>query len=128
MIWDTATNLQEIRRRVTYLTQGCKCRTGCDTHRCKCRKGGLRCGPSCRSINCRKILQFVPQLQEAEEEVQEEILEGIRYELQDENHEEYEDDEISGVDEETSSDEEQAISALDMEVDDIMEEVFGMPC
>ena len=31
---------------------GCKCKTGCSTRRCKCNKSSKRCGPGCRCIGC----------------------------------------------------------------------------
>ena len=126
MTWDTPINVQQVQRTVDYLTRGCKCKTGCDTRRCKCKKEGLQCGPSSRCVNCRNTSQYVPQLQKTEKEIQEEIQEEIRQELQKESHvDEYEDEELSSSNE---SDEETAdeIQGIDPEVDDIMEHLASL--
>ena len=38
--WDSEENTKEVQERVDLFTKGCKCRTGCNTHRCSCRKSG----------------------------------------------------------------------------------------
>lgn len=38
VVWDTDENMQSIRKRVEILLQGCKCKTGCTTARCSCKK------------------------------------------------------------------------------------------
>ena len=34
------------------MLNGCKCKTGCTTKRCKCQKLLCTCGPGCRCTNC----------------------------------------------------------------------------
>ena len=38
IVWDTKENAKTIRARVALLLQGCSCKTGCNTKRCKCVK------------------------------------------------------------------------------------------
>ena len=126
--WDTTENIKQIQCSVKFLTQGCKCKTGCTSRRCRCKKAELQCGPSCQCINCRNTSSYMPSIQETEDEVQEEIREQIQEDIQQGRHEEeYEDEELSTGDEETDSDEVQRLEALNREVDDIMEEIFGIP-
>ena len=41
-----------IKERVDFVMKGCRCKTGCITNRCKCKKSTQICGPSCQCINC----------------------------------------------------------------------------
>lgn len=50
--WLTQENINKIEGHIAYLMKGCKCKTGCTTRRCRCKKGNLHCGPSCQCINC----------------------------------------------------------------------------
>lgn len=122
MTWDTATNVHMVQSTVDYLTKGCKCKTGCGTRRCKCKKDAKMCGPSCRCVNCTNSMQYMIQQQTAEE-ICDEIQEEIREQEKDGEYEdeEYEDEELS--DKEGNSDDDK----LDEEVNEIMEEVFGVP-
>ena len=129
VIWDSLENVQLIQRSVEYLTRGCKCRTGCTSRRCRCNKAELQCGPSCQCVNCNNTSSYLPPTQETEDEVQEEIREQMRDEIQD-RHEEYEDEDLSTDSEETDNDElreRQRLEELNREVDDIMQEIFGIP-
>ena len=103
------------------LIQGCKCKTGCNSKRCKCTKTGLQCGPSCQCANCKNIKSFSPA-KETEGELHEEIWQQMR----DDRNEDGLEDEFEGdfsSDGETDSD----TDLLNKEVDDVMEEVFGIP-
>ena len=42
--WDSEENVEQVRQRVSFLTHGCSCKTGCSTRRCKCVKAGQRYG------------------------------------------------------------------------------------
>ena len=37
--------------KVSKFTPGCKCKSGCRTKRCGCRKNGQQCGPGCQCLN-----------------------------------------------------------------------------
>ena len=76
--WDTAENVQQVQCSVQYLTQGCKCKTGCTSRRCGCMKAELECGLSCKCVNCRNTSSYTPLTQETEEELQEETQEDPR--------------------------------------------------
>lgn len=49
--WDTNENITRVEEHIAFLTTGCRCKTGCTTRRCKCKKGDQQCGPSCKCIN-----------------------------------------------------------------------------
>ena len=103
-----------------YLTQGCRCKTGCTTCRCKCIKESTQCGPSCRCLNCKNIPSYITQPdteQELEEEIQEELQEHAR---QQDDHTDSEEFDIT-------SDEDERLDELNRDVNIIMEEVFGVP-
>ena len=103
---DSPENQQQVKRTVDFLTQGCRCKTGCSILRCKCKKQHVQCGPSCQCINCKNTHGYNIQQSDLEQESQES-----------ENDSEYEDIQ-------QSSDEEKR--ELNEEVDNIMEEVFGV--
>jgi len=109
VVWESPENLQQVQRTVEYLMQGCKCKTGCITRRCKCKKQTIQCGPSCHCINCNNTPSFVSQPEQ---------------ELQAEQDDQTDSEDTS--DKEMSSDEE-SVDELNREVDMIMEEVFGVP-
>ena len=50
--WDSENNMEAVRQRVVQLLKGCKCKTGCTTSRCGCRKKGKQCSEGCECTNC----------------------------------------------------------------------------
>ena len=52
VIWDTPDNILHADQQVQFILHRCKCRTGCSTRRCKCKKEGRACGPGCQCIHC----------------------------------------------------------------------------
>ena len=50
--WDSSENITAIKKRVSFLTNGCRCKTGCRTKRCKCVRNENHCGPGCSCNNC----------------------------------------------------------------------------
>ena len=50
--WDSPENIRQVKNRVTFLTHGCNCKTGCTTLRCKCVKSGRQYGPGCGCCHC----------------------------------------------------------------------------
>ena len=118
VVWDTEENLQQVHRTVDYLTQGCKCKTGCGTQRCKCMKGSLKCGPSCHYVNCRNTTKYTAQNNDREEELLEEIYAEARLRQDgDDAESKYE---IHSDREGYSTDEEEPRSGQ------LMEDVFGV--
>ena len=55
IVWDSHSNISEIRERVNILLKGCKCNTGCQTSRCSCRKNKRQCAEGCECTNCRDM-------------------------------------------------------------------------
>lgn len=50
--WDSQENVAAVQQRVASLIRGCKCRTGCGTLRCGCKKNGKHCSEGCECKNC----------------------------------------------------------------------------
>ena len=50
--WDSESNMDAVRQRVIQLLKGCKCKTGCTTSRCGCRKKNKECSEGCECTNC----------------------------------------------------------------------------
>ena len=50
--WDSGDNITLIRDRVALIKKGCGCKTGCQTTRCKCKRGSHYCGPGCKCQGC----------------------------------------------------------------------------
>ena len=53
--WDSDENQTEVNERVLLLTKGCKCKTGCVTGRCGCRKKGQSCAEGCSCLHCSNL-------------------------------------------------------------------------
>ena len=51
-MWKNETSKEKVKDRPDYFLNGCKYKTGCCSKRCKCKKAGRVCGPSCLCINC----------------------------------------------------------------------------
>lgn len=52
VIWDTHENIIHADQQVQFILSGCKCKAGCGTRRCKCKKEGRTCGAGCQCIHC----------------------------------------------------------------------------
>ena len=51
--WDSSSNIEMVKRRVSLMKKGCNCRaSGCQNLRCGCKRRKSQCGPSCNCINC----------------------------------------------------------------------------
>ena len=46
VMWDSPENIQKVKERVTFLAQGCGCRSGCKNRQCRCVKNKTVCGPT----------------------------------------------------------------------------------
>ena len=53
--WDSAENQAVVNERVLLLTKGCKCKTGCTTGRCGCKKKGQSCSEGCSCLHCSNL-------------------------------------------------------------------------
>lgn len=113
MEWEVEENITKVKERVEFVLNGCKCKTGCATKRCKCKKNMHTCGPGCECINCTNHLHTSPsnRQQETDEELIQLEVEG--------NIEGWEGDEyVEESDEDLSTHE-------DEELNEVMEFVFG---
>ena len=52
VVWEVQANIDKAKACLEFVLTGCKCKTGCSTRRCSCKKNGRICGPSCGCINC----------------------------------------------------------------------------
>jgi len=50
--WEVQANIDKAKACLEFVLTACKCRTGCLTCRCSCKKNDRMCGPSCNCINC----------------------------------------------------------------------------
>ena len=64
IVWDTDENIATVHDRVALLTQGCKCKGGCTTRRCKCRKNNNKCSAGCQCINCHNASELPTHVDE----------------------------------------------------------------
>ena len=53
--WDSNENQTAVNERVLLLTIGCKCKTGCTTGRCGCKKKGQSCSEGCSCLHCSNL-------------------------------------------------------------------------
>ena len=87
-------------------------------------KGSLKCGQSCQCVNCRNTTKCTAQNNDREEELLEEIYAEAR--LRQDGDDAESEDEIHSDREGYSTDEEDRLEALNQEVDQLMEDVFGV--
>ena len=64
--WDSLENQTAVRDRVFLLTKGCKCKTGCRTGRCSCKKRGQNCSEGCSCLHCLNLPNMVTENAELE--------------------------------------------------------------
>lgn len=100
-----------MRKTIAFLTKGCKCKKGCINNRCTCYKSSNQCGPSCRCINCKNLSSNAAG------------KEDIEFEVDDDN-DDY-DDVMNAPDE--VSDEDLDAELLDVQLLDMLEEIFDIP-
>ena len=50
--WGSENNMEAVRQHVVQLLKGCKCKTGCTTSRCGCRKKNKEYSEGCECTNC----------------------------------------------------------------------------
>lgn len=53
--WDSEENQAAVNERVVLLTKGCKCKTGCMTGRCGCKRKGQCCSEGCSGLHCSNL-------------------------------------------------------------------------
>ena len=112
-------NIERAKQRVEAVLGGCKCKTGCGTRRCGCRKNGRFCGPGCQCIGCTNVPTASTSSSRSEDcDLQEVVLEDMRR---------AEDDQQQQNSETESEDGEESDTLLnnDSETDEIMARVFG---
>ena len=56
IVWEVLENIQKAKASLDFVLTGCKCKTGCTTRICSCRKKELECAPSyscqfCKNMN-----------------------------------------------------------------------------
>ena len=52
MEWEIPANIEKAKSSLDFVLSGCKCKTGCKTRICSCRKKERVCGPSCYCQFC----------------------------------------------------------------------------
>ena len=50
--WDNENEMQKVKQMLTFLTEGCKCKKGCRSRSCGCRRRDMECGPACKCRDC----------------------------------------------------------------------------
>lgn len=102
------------QKAIEFVLKGCKCKTGCITRKCKCRKNHGKCGPGCQCTGCTNVHADAPPTTD-------ETTEALHCMEVEENIEE-ETSELHEMVE--TSDEENEIEDED-DVNDLIRAVFG---
>ena len=50
--WEDPVKQDTVSLSLHQMTNGCKCKTGCTTGRCRCKKKNTLCSPGCYCTNC----------------------------------------------------------------------------
>lgn len=53
--WEDPSKTSRIQTNIDFLLSGCKCKTGCNSRKCGCKKAGKACGPGCVCSRCRNV-------------------------------------------------------------------------
>ena len=53
IVWEIPENIAKPKASLDFFLAGCKCKTGCTTRICSCKKKDRSCGPSCSCHFCR---------------------------------------------------------------------------
>lgn len=61
--WEVQANIELTKASLDFVLSGCKCKTGCKTRICSCRKKERKCGPSCCCQFCAKVRHTQPLTQ-----------------------------------------------------------------
>ena len=51
--WEVPQNIATSKSSIDFFLSGCKCKTGCSTRICSCKKKERKCGPSCSCHFCK---------------------------------------------------------------------------
>ena len=57
IVWEVSANITRSQSSIDFFLGGCKCKTGCSTRICSCKKKERICGPSCSCHYCKNTLQ-----------------------------------------------------------------------
>ena len=108
--WDSDANIQRVQTRVQGLLKGCKCKKGCKTNACGCKRRGHSCTEGCQCQECGNLPHSLTHTSiRTDREEREQTTRD--YEDGDSSVEYHSD---ASIDE-----------ALDVEVSEIMRSVFG---
>ena len=133
--WDSNDHLSTVRTRVALLQKGCGCKTGCRTGRCKCKKSNNHCGPGCKCHGCLNLPTSTSTSQPSQSAIPNELpqqlsqsanllLSASHLTTVDVESSDSDGSEDDGDDNEDGSSK-GSISDLEMEVDQIMNDIFG---
>ena len=57
--WEVTENVERAKVSLDFVLNGCKCKTGCKTRLCSCKKKERKCGPSCACHFCTNITAHI---------------------------------------------------------------------
>ena len=55
ILWDSEENMMNTRQTVALMRNGCRCKTSCQSSRCKCKRAGNYCY-GCKCVGCCNLL------------------------------------------------------------------------
>ena len=105
---DTLENQTKAKERIEFVLKGCKCKTGCTSKRCKCKKSERMCGPGCQCLNC--LNTSTHQENKGLDEDHQMVVDSQEDSWESDDYVEESDDDLE----------------IDDEVDEIMDFVFGV--
>ncbi len=121
VIWEVEENVRRSKANLEFVLGGCKCKQGCSTRRCSCKKKDSLCGPGCQCRNCTNTTVNTTSQGELLNSV--EVQHLLEEERNDENADDSDmeyvdtsDDDLDEIREEIMDDE---------ELNEIMHDVFG---
>ena len=119
--WDSEENAKTVAERVSNLLKGCKCKTGCRTNRCGCRKNGEKCSVGCECSNSNNLSssQSAPGHQVQDEDHYQD------QDSHDQDHDQGQEDQDHDQDHLLDEYLQEVADEEDESIDDVMDWVFG---
>ena len=80
--WEAKEVTTIIQNTLDWLSKGCRCKTGCTSKRCACKKKGANCGAGCECKHCQNIQSSIPNIADEVGEEVDEVGEEVEDELE----------------------------------------------
>ena len=114
IVWEVSENIAKSKSSLEFFLSGCKCKTGCSTRICSCKKKDRKCGPSCSCHFCKNTINPQKETCTSETDL---LVQDLLEEHSDDTYVEESDDDLEDLRNEEMDN--------DQELQELMDYVFG---